>query len=292
MLVYTAPAGEYSSSAQHLAQNLLNLTYTYLIVAAWRELCFWMSVLVKESFQEAKRLQLQRKVHIILKLIVQSCGITISSNVVNVGHLQHQNGQDTPDSSVQTSPQHRPEAAAVARLPAPALSHRSPVWLFRRGSVLSRRGHHPYVICKEHQGNRGLSVLTWLTQFLRLFSFAAVNVWGIWVNSHPSFSWLGQIMTEPLHGGFIRPRPRLRTITLTLVSWAILTYKGPGKSESRGLSKQFIEVGEGEVRPKACRCPWIILIHRVKSQRQGPLLLPHFQAQCRFLRKWTLRSSC
>lgn len=98
----------------------------------------------------------------------------INASEVYLSYLQDQNEEDIQGRPVQIARQHCLEAAAVACLPATALSHWSPLLLFCHRSILPWYGHHPYIVCKEYQGNRGLSHLTFLTQ-IRIFSFGTIN---------------------------------------------------------------------------------------------------------------------
>lgn len=77
-----------------------------------------------------------------------------------LSHLQDQNGGDTTALPVQIARQLCPEAAGVTRPPAVFHGQESPLRLFHNRNILPLYGHHPYIVCKEHSGNRGLSHLT------------------------------------------------------------------------------------------------------------------------------------
>lgn len=182
--------------------------------------------------------------------------------------MQGQNEQDIPELPVQITRQHR-LAAAITCSPAKALGHQNPLWLFCHRHILLLHGHRPYNVCKGHQGNRDLLLLTFLMQFLRIFSFGTINEWPIWERSPSTVNWMRlehlffscrvRMMTDPLCDGIIYPHPLFRTTTLTPVSSAVLVYGGPGKSEdfyaARGPSKQLIR---GVRRRGEARCPWIM----------------------------------
>lgn len=68
---------------------------------------------------------------------------------------------------------------------------------------------------------------------------------------------------------------------MTLVGSAIL-FRAPGKPEGfyagRGLSKQLIEVREGEVRPNDCQMPLNPINKKSDEPKIEVSVLPHFQA--------------
>lgn len=111
--------------------------------------------------------------------------MTLSSNVIHVltvciSHLQDQNEQATGGTAVPVARQHCLEAAAIASLPAAALGLQGPLWLLCHGSILPGYGHHPSIVCKEHQGSRGLFLLICLMRFLIIFCFETMNEQSSW----------------------------------------------------------------------------------------------------------------
>lgn len=170
-----------------------------------------------------------------------------------VSHPQDQNGDDAPVWPVQNARKHSPEAANVACPPARFICLGGPVYLFCHRRILPLYGHHPSTVCKEHQGNRGLSWFTLLIS--KVSQFGTINgsshfkniapQWETrydWI--HPTLGWQGcRWEKSPLcwHHSFL------------LSHWsptAVFMYKSLPKSGDLGeVSKQQIEAeGEGQVQ--------------------------------------------
>lgn len=148
----------------------------------------------------------------------------------HVSYPQDQNGDDTSVRPVQTARKYSTEAANVAYPTAKFICLRRPLYLFCHGRILPLCGRHPSIVCKEHQGNWGLSCVTILiskgSQFGTLngsnhFKNTAPQqeTRNVWI--HPTLGWEGCRWESP--------QPWLQSFLLSkLVSSGHMYVREPG----------------------------------------------------------------